>query len=306
MWSPHLRITMKRFRLTDDRLGYLMVAPLVLWLLGTMIFPVVWAFRTSLFDQRIIGSDAPFVGFDLYKKLIIHPDVLDALKKSITWTVGGSLLSLVLGVAVAILLFQEFKGREILRTWILVPWILPPVVMVVIWRWILSGSSGILNELLQELGLIALPIMFLESGGMAMITMIAVNSWRWIPFNAVSFLASMMTVDDELFDAAVIDGAGPIQKFIYVLWPHIRPVVLINSLLGGFLTFNAFALIWLFTQGGPGTTTTTLPILIYTKAFNTWRASEGAVISFLMGIVLVIVLVLYFRFASKEEFEADV
>lgn len=298
-----IALAMHRLRAADTLLGYGLAAPLLLWLAGVMGYPLASTIWLSLHDQRIIGTPAPFVGLKLYRKLIFHPDVVSALIKSLEWTLGYILVSVPLGIGVALLLFQNFRGRDLLRTWILIPWILPPIVMAVLWKWMLSGTLGIVNEVLvEDLRLLSKPILFLETGGVALITLIFLNAWRFVPFRGVTFLAAMMSIDQELFDAAAIDGAGAVQKFLHVTWPHIRPVVLISTLLGGFLTFNTFEFIWLFTQGGPGTSTTTLPILVYQKAFMTWRTSEGAVISILMGIFLVVVLFLYFRLTPEEEF----
>ena len=297
-------VTRKRLRMRGDAvIGYSLAAPLLVWLAVVMGYPLLSTIWLSFHDQRIIGTPAPFVGLKLYRRLVFHPDVLEALEKSLIWTIGYAALSVVLGIGVALLLFQHFRGRDLLRTWILIPWILPPIVMAVLWRWMLSGTLGIVNEVLvEDLKVISEPILFLGSGGAALTTLIALNGWRFVPFRGVTFLASLMSVDQELFDAASIDGAGAVQKFIHVTWPHIRPVVLISTLLGGFLTFNTFEFIWLFTQGGPGTATTTLPILVYQKVFMTWRTSEGAVVSLLMGILLVVVLLLYFRLTPEEEF----
>lgn len=298
-----VRTVLRRLRAGDAPLGYGLAAPLLLWLAAVMGYPLASTIWLSLHDQRIIGALAPFVGLKLYRKLILHPDVVSALLKSLEWTLGYIVVSVPLGIGVALLLFQNFRGRDLLRTWILVPWILPPIVMAVLWKWMLSGTLGIVNEVLvEDLHLLSKPILFLETGGIAMVTLIFLNAWRFVPFRGVTFLAAMMSIDQELFDAASIDGAGTVQKFLNVTWPHIRPVVLISTLLGGFLTFNTFEFIWLFTQGGPGTATTTLPILVYQKAFLTWRTSEGAVISILMGLFLVAVLFLYFKLTPEEEF----
>jgi len=179
------------------------------------------------------------------------------------------------------------------------------VVLAVIFRFMLNSSLGVVNYIVKDvLHLTDKPVLFLASVSSAMPTLAAINSWKWFPFRALMFLASLLNISQDLFDAAKVDGANIWHRFRYLMWPELLPVVAITSLLGGFQLFNDLAIVYIFTGGGPGEATLTLPMLLYEKAYLTWRPSEAAVLTVLMGIVLLIFTIVYFRVRPGEEKEA--
>jgi multiple sugar transport system permease protein len=197
----------------------------------------------------------------------------------------------------ALILNQRFPGRGIARVWVILSWIVPTVVTVIIWRWLLS-SSGIVNYVLTTTGLTDGPIGFFGTRGAAFASVILINSWRWFPFMAVTVLAGLQSIPSDLYEAAAVDGATATQQFFHITLPSLRPILFVLGLVGTLLSFNVFDVIWLLTGGGPSTATTTLPVLIYDTAFAQFRLSQAAAISVLVGLLLLLFAVLFIRFMS--------
>ena len=283
--------------------GFRLAFPIILFSSLVLIYPVISTFSLSFFDQRIIGTEAPFVGLDLFKKVISSSEVHAALGRSMFWTFGNVILNNAFALAVALLLYQRFVGHSIVESAILIPWIIPNVISAIIWRFMLHPTLGVVNYFLLSTGFISDPLLFLAQKSQAMPTLIGVNVWTFFGLRALTILAALMAIPEELFDAAKVDGANAVQRFAYVIWPAIAPVMAVVVLLGGFQTFNKVDLPWLLAKGGPGEATTTLPVLIYRKAYLSFRFSEAAVLSVLMAVLLAFVAVIYFRVNPPENQE---
>ncbi len=279
-------------------MGYAFVLPLVLWLAATILYPLLKSIQLSVLNIKFIGTPGEYVGLDNYQRALESPYFRAALKNSAIWVVGNAVVQTVLAFAAALILKQQFVGNRIARIWIILSWVVPTVVVVIIWRWLLSASGGIVNYSLQSLGIIDQPMGFFSTGNTAFISVILINSWRWFPFNAVILLAALQRIPAELYEAASVDGANVLQKFRFITLPSLQPVLFVMGLIGTLLSFNVFDVIWLLTGGGPSRATTTLPVLIYDTAFKKYRLSQAAAMSVLTGIILLIFAALFIRFMS--------
>ena len=205
-------------------------------------------------------------------------------------------------MAAALILEQTFPGVRVARTWIILTWIVPTIVVVIVWRWLLSTSGGMINPLLVELGIINQPVGFFSSAGSAMTTLVLINSWRWFPFMAVMLLAGLQRIPAYLYEAAAIDGASRLARFRRITMPLLQPTLFVLTVIGLLLSFNVFDIIWLLTGGGPADSTTTLPILIYRTAFKGYRLSEAAAMSVVATLLLMgLALLAVWRLAPREE-----
>jgi len=277
--------------------GYAFVMPLMLWLAVTILYPLVASVNLSLQDVKVIGTTGEYVGLDTYRRVLDSPRFGEALQNSLVWVLGNALVQTVLAFAAALILKQRFRGNRLARIWIILSWVVPTVVVVVIWRWLLS-ASGIVNFTLVNLGIIDKPVGFFATGNTALISVILINSWRWFPFNAVIFLAALQRIPQELYEAAAVDGATALRQFFYITLPSLRPVLFVMGLIGTLLSFNVFDVIWLLTGGGPSRATTTLPVLIYDTAFKRYRLSQAAAMSVLTGLILLLFAAVFIRFMS--------
>jgi multiple sugar transport system permease protein len=295
---PTLRELRSEWLSTDTLIGYAFVMPLMLWLAATILYPLVASVNLSVQNIKIIGTAGEYVGLKNYDYVLSSPYFEDALKNSAIWVVGNAVAQTLLAFAAALILKQRFTGHRFARIWIILSWVVPTVVVVIIWRWLLSASGGIVNYTLESLGLISQPIGFFSTGRTAFLSVILINSWRWFPFNAVILLAALQRIPEELYEAASVDGATAVQKFLRITLPGLQPVLFVMGLIGTLMSFNVFDVIWLLTGGGPSKGTTTLPVLIYETAFKQYRLSRAAAMSVITGIILLVFAGLFIRFLS--------
>lgn len=285
----------------DPYFGYLLILPLLVWALLTLIYPLVETIRLSLMDVGYVGTPGRFVGASNYVRILAGREFWRTLQVSVVWTALNVALQVLLALVAALVLNQEFRGREFWRNWIILPWLFPSIVLATMGKWVLDPTLGVVNYLLLSSGLVERPISFLGSPGIALYAVTAVNVWRWFPFFTVIILAALQTIPRELGEAADMDGAGYFARLWYVELPTISEVLKVVILIASLWAINIFDAIWLLTRGGPVYTTTTLTILIYYKAFQEYRISQAATISLVMFVILLAYGVGYLRRVMKEE-----
>jgi len=204
----------------------------------------------------------------------------------VVWVAANALLQTGLALMAALILNEKFPLVRLARSWIILSWIVPTIVVVIIWRWLLSSSGGMVNPLLIMIGITERPIGFFATGWGAFASLVFINSWRWFPFMSLMLLAAMKRIPQDLFEAAIMDGAGAGRRFLYITWPLLKPTLAVLAVIGTLLSFNVFDIIWLITAGGPASGTRTLPILIYETAFKGYRLSEAATLSVIASFIL--------------------
>ena len=273
-------------------LPFAFIAPAILFLAALLVWPLVQAVILSLQDVRSVGTTGEWVGLQNYQKLLSRGEFWGSAWLSLVWVVTNAVLQTVLALVAALALNQNFPGVRIARTWIVLTWIIPTVVVVMIWRWLFSTSGGIVNPLLIQSGLTDMPVGFFARPNTAFATLVFINSWRWFPFITLMMLAGLTRIPGDLYEAARIDGAGPLKRFTRITWPLLAPTLGVLLVIGTLLSFNVFDIIWLMTAGGPAGGTQTLPVLIYETAFKSYRMSEAAAVAvmatvFLMGFAVI-------------------
>lgn len=285
--------------------GYLYVAPLLVWLALTIAYPLLSTVILSLQDIRIIGTEGSFVGIDQYRTILTSDAFWSSTGRSVVWVLGNGLAQTLAAFIAALLLREAFPGVRIARVWIILSWIVPTVVVVIIWRWMLSASGGIVNYALVSFGVVERPIGFFSTGTSAFTSVILINAWRMFPFMTVIMLAGLMRIPEELYESAAVDGANAWQKFRHITLPGLQPVLFVIGLLGTLMSFNTFDVIWLLTGGGPAGSTTTLPVLIYDTAFKQYRLSRAAAMSVVTGILLLVFALTFIRLMSPRAEEQE-
>ncbi len=262
------------------------VAPALIFLAATLAWPLLSAVMLSLQNVRSVGTQGTWVGLENYRYVLTDGAFWSSARLSLVWVVANAVVQTVLALAAALILHQKFPGVRIARTWIILTWIVPTVVVVMIWRWLFSTSGGIVNPLLIQSGLLDRPMGFFATPETAFATLVFINSWRWFPFIALMMLAGLTRIPSELYEAARIDGASPFRRFTRITWPLLGPTLTVLLTIGTLLSFNVFDIIWLMTSGGPAGGTRTLPVLIYETAFRGYRMSEAASIAVLATMLL--------------------
>jgi multiple sugar transport system permease protein len=294
-----------RRSLGDSRLGdYLFVLPAAIFILATVLYPVIYTVNLSFYDVNIrnfLNGTAPFVGFDNYRVAIADPALQRSFVVSLLYTGGSLVLTFVFGFALAVFFNRSFVGANTMRALILLAWILPSVVSGNIWRWMLDGSNGVVNFVLQRLGLLGKPIFWLTESETALFGVIFATAWTSIPFAMVLLLAGLQGIPTSLYEAASLDGARAWRRFLDITVPMMRPVILTVLLLNFIYTFKTFDTVFIMTGGGPGDATTVMPIYAYTVGFSFFRLGDGAVATTLLLIIPVVLSLIYFRVSRNEE-----
>ncbi|MBD1206372.1 MAG: sugar ABC transporter permease [Rhodobacteraceae bacterium] len=292
---------LRRRRLSERKLALLFVTPALGLLALTLLWPLVLAVDLSLRDVRFIGKPGEFVGLANYTDVLGEARFWQSGLRSLIWVAGNAVVQTALALAAALVLHQSFPGVRIARVWVLLTWIVPTVVVVIIWRWLLSNSGGMINPLLVQAGLLEAPVGFFSSRESAMTTLVLINSWRWFPFVTLMILAALTRIPGDLDEAARMDGAGAWQRFRRITWPLLQPTLSVLLVVGTLLSFNVFDIIWLTTAGGPSGGTQTLPVLIYETAFKGYELSRAAAISVLTGLALMGFAIAASRSMTREE-----
>jgi multiple sugar transport system permease protein len=280
----------------DSLQGVGLLTPTVLLLMGLVLYPFFYAIWLALTDKSV-GSAGQFVGLRNFAYVIAWPQFSAAVVNTAVFTVSAVAIKFVLGMAVALVLNQRIRGRNFFRAFLLLPWVMPAFVVYLVWRWLYDPLSGLINYALLDLGLVGRPIPFLSDRSTAMLSVIVAHSWRQFPFYAISFLAGMQTISQELYDSAQVDGASRWQQFRFITLPSLYHIIGVVLMLSTIWTANAFEPVYLLTGGGPSDATVVYTLLAYVMGMVNLRLGEAAAVStlflpFLLGLVLVVTALL--------------
>lgn len=276
-------------------LGIIFILPTVAFLAVFILYPVLSNLFLSFTDTNLIKSESSFVGFDNYIKLFTNKMFLKYAWNTFIWTVFSVAGQLVLGLGLALLISRKMRGGTLMRSFLLIPYVVPAVALALITKWIFNGDYGIASSWLQNAGLIDYKQSPLAMSTSTMVILIIVNIWRSYPFPMLIYWAALKGIDKELYEAAHVDGANKLQTFLYITLPQLRNTTIVLVILRIVWTATYFDLIWMVTGGGPAGSTTHLPIMIYQSSFGTFQLGYASAISILLGIVLFICIFFYVR-----------
>jgi multiple sugar transport system permease protein len=274
--------------------SFLLAAAIVLWPLKEIV-------SLATHDVNRFGMLRDFVGLANFQSLFRDPDFLNALWRTLIWTVGVVLGTLVISTPIALILNEDFYGRGLARILIMLPWAVSLTMTAVIWRWALNGESGMLNSALRDLGLMDQNIQWLAQAATAFPMQILIGVLVSIPFTVTIFLGGLSSVPDDLYDAAAIEGAGSWDQFRLITLPLLRPFINIAFVLNTIYVFNSFPIIWATTQGGPANSTDILVTYLYKLGFRLGRLGDAAAVSLIMFAILLVFTMVYVRLAMREE-----
>ncbi len=284
----------------NNRFAYAVNAPLIIYLVCILVFPMIWGLYMSL-TNKTIGGEATFIGLKNYTRLLQTPEYLLSLKNTLVFTFFSIVLKLFFGVLMALALNIDFKGRNLVRALLMLPWTLPNIVAVYNWRWIFNPSGGVANYLLKTFGLIDKDLVWFGSAGLAMASVVIANVWRGAPFFGISILAKLQTIPKDYYEAAEIDGANVFQRFLHITLPEIKDVIMLSTLMSTIWTLNEFETIWLMTGGGPNGSTQVMNVYSYRTAMRSMMLGRGIAVAVLaMPILLLLISALTRRMVVDE------
>jgi len=292
-------------RFTDSAAIWpVMVAATALYLITFVGYPVLYTIIMSLQEvsvSNLRSLSRPWVGFDNYARLFGDPLFPLVLRNTILFVGLNVVLQCAGGLAVALFFQQRFPGASFLRGLVLAGWILPPLVIGAVWKWLLASDNGVFNYALASLGLIAKPVYWLSDPATSLLAVTMANVWFGLPFNMILLAAGLAGIPRELYEAASIDGAGPVRRFLSVTLPLLRPTLYALVALSTIYTMRAFDLIWTMTHGGPVDSSNIFPVWSYRLSFEVFDFSGGAAISTLMLAVVFVVALAYVRSVRAEQ-----
>jgi ABC-type sugar transport system permease subunit len=281
-----------------DPLPYSLLLPSLILIGLINFYPFIVGFLYSLRDGSLLKA-GDFVGLANYFQLPDMDDFRHALVFSAIFAICNVVGSYVIGLGLALLLSKEMPGRGLFRVALLLPWIIPSIVSIVSWRWMIADQNGLINQALELVGVG--PIFFLGSERWAIFSVIMIKIWRSFPFMMISCLAALQSIDRDLYEAAHIDGAGRWQSFRDITLPQIAGISVVLWILMTIWSVNDFETPWLLTQGGPSNATENLIILAYKYTFNRNDVGTGSAIAFVSLIILMILAWMLLRRQSRDE-----
>ncbi len=264
----------------DNSLAYALMSPVIIYLLAVMVVPFGWALYLS-FTNKVVGAPAVFHGLTNYIELFRDSLFWKAVWNTAVFTLVAVIAKTVFGMVMALVLNEKIVFRNLFRVLLFLPWTIPTIVSVFTWQWIYSDVGGVLNFLLMKIGAIGQPVGWLATPDLAMFSVILVNVWRGIPFMGIAILAGLQTVSKEMYEAAMLDGAGAVKRFFYMTLPSVKEVTVLAAVMTTIWTLNDFEIIWLLTRGGPSNGTQVLSTLSYTIGFLNMSLGKAIAIAIL-------------------------
>jgi len=287
--------------LENERLlAFVLLAPTVV-LLGVFIaYPFIMGLWLAV-SSTSVGNPGQFVGIKNFVKAWNDSIFQTAFQNTFFYTFWATIFKLTLGMWLALLLNRHFRGKRLVRASMLLPFIIPTVLSTFAWRWMFDPTFSVLNWVLYRTGFIITKLPFLSDGTWAMWCAIAINTWRGMPFFAITLLAGLQTISPDLHEAASLDGANAWHRFWNVTWPLLKPVTIVVVVFSIIQTFSDFQLIYVLTGGGPANSTHLLATYAYQLGIGTGLLGEGAAISLFMFPVLLVVVWVQLRYLRRLE-----
>jgi multiple sugar transport system permease protein len=283
--------------------NYIFIIPGLLFMITFMVFPILYNIALSFQNVTLLNlrGEHEFIGWQNYKTMFTDPLFTVSFSNSAVFTGGSILFQFTIGFALALFFNRKFPGRDFMRSIMLLGWMMPIIITATLFKWMFAGDFGVINHVLQLLGIIDKPIFWLTEQKTSLPGTIIANIWIGIPFNMVILLSGLQSLPDHLYEAARIDGASRFSQFTNITLPLMRPTIMVLLMLGIIYTFKVFDLIFIMTGGGPVNVTTVFPLYAYRMAFINYDLSMGATAASFMFFVLIALASVYLWIVRKEE-----
>lgn len=279
--------------LRSRREGWWLIAPALLLLLLVFAYPIARAFWLSLFTENLSTQLQPvFTGLNNYGRMVGDGRFWQSLTNTVVFTTLSVGLELLLGIAIALVLNQSFRGRGLVRAVALLPWALPTAIMSLAWTWIFNDQYGVANDLLRRFGVLTAGLNWLGEPWLAMLALIIADVWKTTPFISIILLAGLQSIPADLYEAHALDGASPWQSFRQITLPLLLPQILIAAVFRFAQAFGVFDLVQVMTGGGPGGATEVVSLYIYSTVMRYLDFGYGAALVVVTFLLLVLAVVL--------------
>jgi trehalose/maltose transport system permease protein len=311
--APAVNRGRSQFAKQQERLAYILLAPTLILILVVAAWPLYKAVALSFTNERLGRPGASeFIGLENYENLLWRvrersdgsvrigdPDFYEAVKNTLILTFASVALETLIGLGVALVINSKFKGRGIMRTAVLVPWAIPTVVSAQMWAWMYNDVFGVFNDMLERVGIISGPIAWLANPTTALMAIVAMEVWKTTPFMALLLLAGLQIIPGDIYEAADIDGASPLQQFFALTLPLLRPAILVALIFRTMDALRIFDAVKVMTNGGSGTEV--MSTYGYRNLFDFQKLGYGNAISVIIFIIIAIFVVVYMTTIKVEE-----
>jgi len=288
-------------KVTPQKAGAILIAPSVFLICALLVYPVLYGVWLSFFKKHSFFPEQRFVGLANYLYLLRDSEFWMSLWYGTFYSVSTIVLQIIIWLIAALILNEAFRGRNVVRGVVLFPYMIPTVVAIILWKWLLNNQFGLVNYLLLAVGIIEDPLSWMGKDHI-MASLIIISVWEFFPFVVLSVLARLQTIPPVLYEAAKVDGAGPWSRFIHVTLPQLRNVLFVVILLRSIWMFTKFDTVWLLTQGGGAEKyIRTLPVFAYMRTFMYYQAGLGSALAVIMFGILIASTTVYFKMFRREE-----
>jgi multiple sugar transport system permease protein len=288
MSTPSIPISRRRPGLRfgyDERSALLFALPFAVVLFLVAVFPVIYSFYISLYSLRLTRPHrVPFVWFDNYVTVLSDPAFWEAVQRTVTFSVISVIATSVIGLLIALLLNEDFRGRRVLSAILLIPWAIPSVANGLLWKWIYDSNYGALNGALLQLGFINSYMVWLGDADKTLFLIANAFVWKEMPLAAILLLVGLKTIPADLYAAAKVDGADPIRRFFHVTLPALGPSFALVIVYETMMAIRHFDLFFLLTEGGPGDASHVVAWRIYVETFRNLSFGTGAAMSYILAL----------------------
>ena len=292
---------MKKKKILRTVSPYIWLLPSIALMVIFILFPIFEVFRTSLSEVSKAGIIKGFAGLDNFKKVVTSSSFGMVLKNTVVWTVVVVGLSTLIGIVLALVLNNEFRGRKIVRAIVVFPWATSLIIQASVWKFIIDGDYGTLNTLLMKLGIISKAVNWTPSPAAYFAWECWVGIFVTIPFVTFCVLSGLQSIDTAYYEAATVDGAGFWQKLFNITLPLVKSSLTVSTVLNIIYVFNSFPIVWTITKGDPANRTDTLVTYLYKQAFYKGRTGEAAAISVIGFMILCVCASVYMVISLRKE-----
>lgn len=292
---------MKKKKIMRTATPYIWLLPSILLMLIFILFPIFEVFRTSVSEVSKAGIIKGFAGLDNFTKVVKSSTFGLVLKNTIIWTVVVVGLSTLIGIILALVLNNDFRGRKVVRAIVVFPWATSLIIQASVWKFIIDGDYGTLNTLFMKLGLISKNVNWTPSPAAYFAWECWVGIFVTIPFVTFCVLSGLQSIDASYYEAATVDGAGFWQKLFSITLPLVKSSLTVSTVLNIIYVFNSFPIVWTITKGDPANRTDTLVTYLYKQAFYKGRTGEAAAISVIGFLILCVCASVYMVISLRKE-----
>ena len=285
-------------RVRENSTAYLLIAPAVALMMGMTLYPALYVINLSFTNLKLGRVGAEYIGFQNYFRFFQQPISFKVLSTTIIFIISVSIFAIGLGLIVALLLNYPLRFRRIFRSIAIIPWTLTAVIAGAMWRWLLASKIGIVPYMLNHYFDLYLPI-FLKPT-LSLMALIIVETWRSCGYSFIFILAGLQGIDPTYQEAADIDGASTIKKFLHITFPLLTPTLLVVLILMTIRTLGLVAIVLILTGGGPFRTTETLAFHVWQESFHFYDIGYGSAVAVIMLLFNLILALIYFRTLRSE------